>query len=226
MIPLRDTLKSRTFPIVNLTIIIINVLIFIGQTTLNELALTELYYRFGLVPSWFLQNIQMGNFSTALPPLFTSIFLHGGWVHIISNMLFLWVFGDNIEDRMGHLRYLGFYLIVGAMGNIAQIMASSQSTIPIIGASGAVAGILGAYYVSFPRAKVLAIIPLIFFFTFLEVRATFFIIGWFFLQVFNGIFSLASTGNSVAWWAHIGGFLGGLILIPFLKKTRKLIHLE
>src|SRR5690554_3046820 len=105
MIPLRDTLKSRTFPIVNLTIIIINVLIFIGQTTLNELALTELYYRFGLVPSWFLQNIQMGNFSTALPPLFTSIFLHGGWVHIISNMLFLWVFGDNIEDRMGHLRY-------------------------------------------------------------------------------------------------------------------------
>ena len=177
-----------------------------GENTLNELDLTTIFYNFGLVPSRFLENMRMGNLDTAIIPLFTSLFLHGGWFHIISNMLFLWVFGDNIEDRMGHIRYLGFYLAVGAIGNIAQLLASPHSTVPIIGASGAVAGILGAYYVSFPRAKILAIIPIIFFFTFMEVKATFFILVWFVLQVFNGFFSLTTVGNSVAWWAHIGGF--------------------
>lgn len=226
MIPLKDTLKPRTFPYVNVCIIIFSVLVFVGETTLNDLDLTEVYYNLGLVPYWFLENISSGNLGAALLPLFTSLFLHGGWFHIISNMLFLWVFGDNVEDRMGHLRYLGFYLSVGALGNLAQIIAAPQSTIPIIGASGAVAGILGAYYVSFPRAKVLALIPIIFFFTFMEVRATVFIIFWFVLQVFNGIFSLTGVGNSVAWWAHIGGFLGGFILTPFLGKTRKLIYPE
>lgn len=224
MIPIKDTLKPRAFPYVNVGIIIFSVLVFVGETTLNDLDLTEAFYNFGLVPYWFLENISLGNFGAALIPLFTSLFLHGGWFHIISNMLFLWVFGDNVEDRMGHLRYLGFYLSVGAIGNMAQIIAAPHSTIPIIGASGAVAGILGAYYVSFPRAKVLAVIPIIFFFTFMEVRATIFIIIWFVLQVFNGVFSLTDAGNSVAWWAHIGGFLGGFILTPFLRKTRKLIY--
>lgn len=226
MIPLRDTVKSHTFPIVNMIIIIINVLVFLGESTLNEMGLTELFYRFGVVPSWFLQTMYSGNLTSAIIPLFTSTFLHGGWLHIISNMLFLWVFGDNIEDRMGHLRYLFFYLIVGAIGNIFQIMANSQSTIPIIGASGAVAGILGAYYISFPRAKILALIPIIFFFTIMEIRASLFIIFWFFLQVFNGVFSITAVGNSVAWWAHIGGFLGGFILIRFFQKQRKFIYLE
>jgi len=226
MIPLRDTVRSRTFPIVNMSIIIVNVLVFFGESGLTEMGLTELFYTFGLIPSWFLQTVERGEFVQGVIPLFTSIFLHGGWLHIISNMLFLWVFGDNIEDRMGHFKYLLFYLIVGVIGNIAQVMANPQSTIPIIGASGAVAGVLGAYYISFPRAKILALIPIVFFFTLMEVRASFFIIFWFVLQVFNGVFSLTAVGNSVAWWAHIGGFLGGLILIKFFRGQRKLIYLE
>jgi len=226
MIPLRDTVKSRTFPFINMTIIILNVLVFFGESNLTEMGLTEFFYHFGIIPSWFLQTVEAGYFVQAVIPLVTSIFLHGGWLHIISNMLFLWVFGDNIEDRMGHFKYLLFYLTVGVIGNIAQIMANPQSTIPIIGASGAVAGILGAYYISFPRAKILALIPIVFFFTLMEVRASFFIIFWFVLQVFNGVFSLTTVGNSVAWWAHIGGFLGGFILIRFFQRQRNLIYLE
>lgn len=226
MIPLRDTVKPRTFPIVNMVIIILNVIIFLLESTLSEVGLTEFFYRFGVIPSWFTQNVEAGNFTEAVIPLFTSTFLHGGWLHIISNMLFLWVFGDNIEDRMGHFKYLLFYLVVGGIGNITQIMANPQSVTPIIGASGAVAGILGAYYISYPKAKILALIPIVFFFTFLEVRAAFFIIFWFVLQVFNGVFSITTVGNSVAWWAHIGGFLSGLIIIRFFNKQRKIIYLE
>ncbi|MDK2823318.1 MAG: hypothetical protein PWQ67_2198 [Clostridia bacterium] len=225
MIPLRDTVKSRTFPYVNMAIIIVNVLIFFGEISLTQMELTELYYRFGLVPNWFLQTIQSGQVE-AIIPLTTSTFLHGGWLHIISNMLFLWVFGDNIEDRVGHFSYLIFYLLVGVLGNIAQVLANPESTVPIIGASGAVAGILGAYYISFPRSKILALIPIFFFFTLMEVRSSFFIIFWFILQVFNGIFSLGAVGNSVAWWAHIGGFLGGFILIRLFIKKRNFIYLE
>jgi len=226
MIPLRDTVKSRTFPIVNTAIIILNILVFFGESSLTDMELTELFYSFGLIPSWFLASVEMGGYVEALIPMVTSIFLHGGWLHIISNMLFLWVFGDNIEDKVGHLKYLFFYLTVGVIANIAQIMASPDSAVPIIGASGAVAGILGAYYISFPRAKVLALIPIFFFFTLMEVRASLFIVFWFVLQVFNGVFSLTAVGNSVAWWAHIGGFLGGLILIRFFQKQRKLMYLE
>ncbi|MGI6224876.1 MAG: rhomboid family intramembrane serine protease [Peptococcales bacterium] len=223
MIPLRDTIRPRTYPIVNITIIVLNIIFFLMESSLNEIGLVEIFYLFGLTPSSFLRNLEMGNFSAAITPLFTSIFLHGGWLHIISNMLFLWVFGDNVEDRVGHFKYLVFYLTVGAIANITQVLADPLSTIPIIGASGAVAGILGAYYVSFPRAKILALIPIIFFFTLMEVRASFFIIFWFILQVFNGVFSISTVGNSVAWWAHIGGFLGGILLIRFFKTNRKLI---
>lgn len=226
MIPLRDTIKSRTFPIVNVTIIFLNIFIFFVESVLNEVGLAEFFYRFGVIPNLFLQTIQAGNIGEAFAPLFTSTFLHGGWLHIISNMLFLWVFGDNVEDRIGHFKYLMFYLTVGFIGNLAQILANPQSTIPIIGASGAVAGILGAYYISFPRAKILALIPIVFFFTLMEIRASFFIIFWFVLQVFNGVFSISTVGNSVAWWAHIGGFLGGVILIRFFKGKRNLIYLE
>ncbi|KJS84343.1 MAG: protease [Peptococcaceae bacterium BICA1-8] len=226
MIPLRDTVKSQSFPIINTTIIILNILIFFGESSLTDMELSELLYRFGLIPSWFLYTVEMGGYVEAVIPMITSIFLHGGWLHIISNMLFLWVFGDNVEDKVGHLKYIFFYLTVGVIANIAQIMANPGSAVPIIGASGAVAGVLGAYYISFPRAKVLALIPIFFFFTLMEVRASLFIVFWFVLQVFNGVFSLTAVGNSVAWWAHIGGFLGGFILIRFFKKQQKLIYLE
>ena len=126
MIPLRDTVKSRSFPIVNTTIIILNILIFFGESSLTDMELSELFYRFGLIPSWFLYTVEMGGYVEAVIPMITSIFLHGGWLHIISNMLFLWVFGDNVEDKVGHFRYIFFYLTVGVVANIAQIMASPE----------------------------------------------------------------------------------------------------
>ncbi|MFZ7102321.1 MAG: rhomboid family intramembrane serine protease [Peptococcaceae bacterium] len=226
MIPIRDTVKSRTFPYINLAIIIINVLIFLAEISLNNSQLTELFYRTGIVPSMFFAATGEGNYLGAVVPLITATFMHGGWLHIVSNMLFLWVFGDNIEDRIGHFKYFVFYVLVGMTGNISQVMANPASTVPVIGASGAVAGILGAYYLSFPRSRILALIPIFFFFTFLEVRASLFIILWFLLQVFNGVFSLGVVGNSVAWWAHIGGFLGGYFLIRFFPQQNKLIYVE
>ncbi|MFZ5942734.1 MAG: rhomboid family intramembrane serine protease [Bacillota bacterium] len=220
MIPIRDTVKSKSFPFVNFIIIALNIMVFFGESSLNQMQLTELFYNFGVIPSHFSETLSGGNYVGAFIPLITSVFLHGGWLHIISNMLFLWVFGDNIEDRTGHFKYLIFYLLAGAIGNLAQIYANPASTVPIIGASGAVAGILGAYYFSFPRSRILALVPIIFFFTLVEVRASIFIIFWFVLQVFNGLFTLGAIGNPVAWWAHIGGFLGGLILIRLFSKKR------
>lgn len=226
MIPLKDTIKSRSVPYVNIAIITVNVLIFIGQLSLNEGQLTEIYYRFGVVPNWIITSLQQSADLTAIFPLITATFLHGGWLHIISNMLFLWVFGDNIEDRAGHFQYLIFYLFMGILGNVAQILVNPTSTVPIIGASGAVAGILGAYYLKFPRSRILALIPIFFFFTLMEIRASVFIIFWFILQIFNGVLSLGAVGNPVAWWAHIGGFIGGFVFIRFFVKERKMLYLE
>jgi len=224
MIPLRDTIRPRSFPYVNVAIIIVNILIFFGQISLNQAELAELYYRFGAVPSSIINAFfNQGAILKAFVPVVTATFLHGGWLHIISNMLFLWVFGDNVEDRVGHFRYFLFYLLVGIIANTAQILANPGSTVPIIGASGAVAGILGAYYLSFPRSRTLALVPIFFFFTIMEVKSSFFIIFWFILQIFNGVASIGAIGNPVAWWAHIGGFIGGLILIRLFAKKRRYV---
>lgn len=226
MIPLRDTIKSRTFPFVNISIIVVNALIFLGELALNQNQLTMFFYHYGAVPGWIVGNFQAGNFLSALAPIITATFLHGGWLHIISNMLFLWVFGDNVEDKLGHLNYFLFYITVGFIGNLVQILLSPESTVPIIGASGAVAGILGAYYIKFPKSRILALIPIFFIFTLTEVKASVFIIFWFILQLFNGALSLGAVGNSVAWWAHIGGFLGGILLLKIFSKSDKKIYLE
>lgn len=220
MIPLRDTIRPQTFPIVNLFIIVINVFIFLGELLVGEEFLSQIFYIFGVVPSQLVENIFSLNLLGVVIPLVTAAFLHGGWFHIIGNMLFLWVFGDNVEDRMGHFRYLIFYLLVAIIANIIQVLAHPASNTPIIGASGAVAGILGAYYILFPHSKVLAFIPIFFFFTLTQVRASIFIILWFVLQIFNGVASLTSVGTTVAWWAHIGGFLGGVILIKLFTRSK------
>lgn len=226
MIPLRDTIKSRTFPFVTVAIIVVNFLIFRGELALNQNQLTALFYHYGAVPSWIVGNFLAGNFLAAIVPIITATFLHGGWLHIISNMLFLWVFGDNVEDKVGHLKYFLFYIAVGFIGNSAQILLSAESTVPIIGASGAVAGILGAYYLKFPHSRVLALIPIVFIFTLTEVRASIFIVFWFILQLFNGALSLGAVGNSVAYWAHVGGFLGGIILLKIFTKEDDITYLK
>ena len=221
MIPLRDSVRPQKAPYVNWILIAINLYVFIREILLPPKMLNEVFYTLGVIPSNVLHLIFSGS---ALDPvmitLITAMFLHGGWLHVLSNMLFLWVFGDNVEDRLGHMRYLLFYLGVGIIGSISHVLANPTSEVPIIGASGAIAGILGAYIVTFPKARVLALVPIIFFFTLVEIPAVIFLALWFVLQIFNGTASLGGAANPVAWWAHIGGFVAGAILIKIVAPKK------
>lgn len=220
MIPLRDSTRSKSFPIVNVILIIINILIFLKETTLTSRQLNYLAYTYGVVPAKVQTELTAGVPITSIAvPFITAMFLHGGWLHILGNMLYLWIFGDNVEDRMGHLPYLFFYLLAGIAGSIAHILANPGSQVPIIGASGAIAGVLGAYFVSYPRSRILTLLPLPFFITLVEVPAFFFLPFWFILQLLNGI-STNLAANPVAWWAHIGGFLAGMLLVNFFPNTK------
>jgi membrane associated rhomboid family serine protease len=220
MIPIRDSARTRTFPIVNTTLILTNIMVFVWMLSLTQAEMLESAYGLGLIPAQFGQALSEGRLVAAVTPLVTYQFLHGGWFHLIGNMLYLWVFGDNVEDNLGHIPYLFFYLVVGGIAGFAQFSLDSASTIPIVGASGAVAGILGAYLLLCPNARVLTIIPIFFFVTLAEFRAVFFLIFWFVLQIFNGIASIGIDSVTVAWWAHIGGFLAGVILIKlFVRKS-------
>lgn len=208
MIPLRDSVRPRKYPYINVLLIFLNTAIFIYQLGLTETELIRIYYRYGIIPENFLLLQGAGWL-----PLVSSMFLHGGWFHLLGNMLYLWVFGDNIEDRLGHAGYLFFYLAAGAAGGISHIAANPQSSVPTIGASGAVAGILGAYFILFPRARVLTLIPLGFFITTAHLPAVLFLFLWFFMQLFNAfIAGVTSATQTVAWWAHIGGFVLGFLV--------------
>lgn len=222
MIPLRDTNPRYSFPIVNYIIIVLNVVVFLFQISLGNKIETFIYH-FGLVPSRILSDIQYYdiNLMTFLPVL-SSMFLHGGWMHLIGNMLFLHVFGDNVEDRLGHLKYLLFYILSGIGASALQFFVYPFSEIPMVGASGAIAGVLGAYIVLFPRAKVLTLFPVFFFIQFLEIPAYFFLGLWFIMQLFSGMLSIGIGGDAggVAWWAHIGGFVAGIGLLIILRPRR------
>ncbi|NLP36246.1 MAG: rhomboid family intramembrane serine protease [Firmicutes bacterium] len=220
MIPLRDTVRTRIFPYVNILLIGLNIYIFVRQLTLNYHQLNTAVFTYGLIPERLVAELAAGRFISALTPLITYQFMHSSWVHIGSNMLYLWVFGDNIEDRLGHIKYLLFYLLMGIIAGLVQVFFDPGSSIPIIGASGAVAGILGAYLISCPRARVVALIPVIFLFTVAEVPAVIFLGFWFILQVFSGVASIG-VNVSVAWWAHIGGFVAGLGLVNLFGKRIK-----
>lgn len=224
MIPLRDSVRSGRTPYVNISLILINILVFFQQLAIEPYQLNQIYYSYGVIPAEVLNVFFTG--SPLLPviiPFITSIFIHGGWWHLIGNMLFLWIFGDNIEDRLGRVKYLLFYLAVGVAGGVAHVLANPASTIPVIGASGAVAGVLGAYLISFPRSRILALVPVLFFITVIEVPAVIFIVVWFAIQFFNGVAFLGGTANAVAYWAHIGGFLAGLVLIKLIARRGVMI---
>lgn len=220
MIPLRDVNPSRTRPFVTYTLIVLNVLAFFIELLLGR-EMNEFIFAFGVVPARVLHDIEMQqlHFSTLFPFL-SSMFLHGGWMHLIGNMLFLHVFGDNVEDRFGHGRFLGFYLFAGFAAASAQIVMNPSSGIPMIGASGAIAGVLGAYILMFPRAKVSTLIPIVVFFQIVELPAFIFLGIWFAMQMLSGVLSLGIAGDAggVTWWAHIGGFAAGVIMLPFLRK--------
>lgn len=221
MIPLKDNIERQSFPIVNTLLIILNVIVFVYEMGLGGVAgLNSFIVEYGVIPTRFLSSTDLS--MNRIFPLFSSMFMHANLLHIGGNMLFLFIFGDNVEDSMGHFRYLFFYILVGLLSGMAHIFANPSSTIPSLGASGAIAGVLGAYFLIYPRAKVATLIFLLFFFQAIEVPAWIFLGLWFLLQIVNGTTSIGgSPAGGVAWWAHIGGFASGMLLVLFFKRRRK-----
>ncbi len=225
MIPIGDYAgERRNFPIVNYALIAINVVAFIYELSLPGAALDEFFLRWGAIPSAIVGGDGVAALPNGLPiyvTLLTSIFLHGGWLHLGGNMLYLWVFGDNVENAFGRVRYLLFYLICGLGGTLAQIAINPASTIPTIGASGAIAGVMGAYLIMFPGAQVRTLIFIIFFVTITYLPAAIVIGLWFLTQLFSGVTSLgpdAQQGGGVAFFAHIGGLIVGALLALLLRR--------
>lgn len=215
MFPISDTAPTKGFPIINIALIAITIYVFYLQLTRPD-AFTLTY---ALVPS----RINFSDFST-LYPFFTSIFLHGGFLHIISNLWFLWIFGDNVESEIGHIRYLFLYFISGLLGAFAQYILAPHSSIPMLGASGAIAGVLGAYFLLFPNNKVKTFIPVFGFFTIANVSAYIMLGYWFVLQIFSGAMSLPGANTDqggVAFWAHIAGFVSGLLMGRLFTRVEK-----
>ncbi|MCL6613740.1 MAG: rhomboid family intramembrane serine protease [Firmicutes bacterium] len=218
--PIRDNIPSRRIPWLNYLLLAANVAVFLYQTSLPAREEFRFIYSFGLVPARF--SISGWAERAGLPavgylPFLTAIFLHGGWGHLISNMWSLWLFGDNVEDRLGPGRFLLLYLGAGIAANILQYYINLTSRIPTIGASGAIAGVMGAYFLLYPRARIITLVPLFFYPFFFEVPASFYLLLWFFTQIFYAGLQPAGAGG-VAWWAHIGGFLAGMIGVVFLKR--------
>lgn len=217
MIPLRDTLRSRRFPLVNWLIILANAAAFYYELRIGPSALNGFINTWGLVPARLWADPQ----STWIT-IFSSMFLHGGWFHVLSNMWVLFIFGDNVEDRMGGGRYLVFYLLSGVAAGLMQAFLLPGSPVPMVGASGAIAGVLGAYLVLFPRARILSLVPILFIFTLIEIPAVVFLLFWFASQLFSGFLSLGgASGSGVAWWAHIGGFVFGLLSVFLFAQRRR-----
>ena len=214
MIPLYDTIRSRRFPFVNWMLILANAAIFWFELRIGEAALQNFIFNWGLVPVQFLSAP-----TDAWLTIFTSMFLHGGWFHFLSNMWVLYIFGDNIEDRVGAVPYLFFYLLSGAAAALLQIYITQGSSVPMIGASGAIAGVLGAYLISYPGARSASLVPILFIFTIVDVPAVLFLIFWFVSQLYSGLFAIqGGSASGIAWWAHIGGFIFGLIMVSFFGR--------
>ncbi len=212
MIPLRDVIPSRTTPYVTVTIIVVNALVFVFELRLPLTDRARFIEVYGIVPA-----------SVASLSLLTSMFLHGGWLHFLGNMLYLWIFGDNVEDRVGHGRFIVFYLTCGLAATLAQVVSNPTSVVPMVGASGAIAGVMGAYFVLFPRSRVLTLLPLIIFWELIEVPAILFLGFWFLLQLLSGVGSVGAGQDvsGIAFWAHIAGFATGAVAIFFFRRPER-----
>jgi membrane associated rhomboid family serine protease len=227
MFPIRDSVPSRSVPVVTRALILINVLVFFFELMLPRESLEQLVYLFGLVPARFSHPDWAAAIGFPLDnywPILTHQFLHGGWFHIIANMWTLWIFGDNVEDRMGPMRFVIFYLLCGTIAGLTHMLTNPDSTVPSVGASGAIAGVLGAYILLFPTARLVVMIPILFFPFFFEVPAIFYLAIWFFAQLLSGTMALAGPEQvgGIAWWAHIGGFIAGLLLCGlFLRRPSR-----
>jgi membrane associated rhomboid family serine protease len=213
MIPLRDVIPSRTTPYVTVTIIILNALAWLYEVSLPPRELNAFLYIYGVVPASF-----------SAPTLITSMFLHGSWMHVIGNMWYLWIFGDNVEDRVGHGRFIAFYLLCGIVAALGQTAIDPTSTLPTIGASGAIAGVMGAYFVLYPQSRVLTLIPLIIFWELVELPAIVLLGFWFLMQLFSAgaiAVTAATHGGGVAFMAHVAGFVTGAIGVFVFRRRQR-----
>ena len=216
MFPIRDTQPSYSRPVVTILIIVLNVLAFLYEFSLDDYSRNYFIANYGLIPDRF-----------HIWAVFTSMFLHGGWMHIIGNMWFLWIFGDNVEDVMGHGKYLIFYLLCGVAAGMTQVMFNPHSRLPMVGASGAIAGVMGAYLIKFPQSRIVTVVFIFIFLTRIEVPAVLMLLYWFFIQLFSGFgsigYSQANQGGT-AFFAHIGGFIAGMILVKLLGTREKYLR--
>jgi membrane associated rhomboid family serine protease len=227
MIPLRDTIRTRTVPFVTRLLVVANVAIFVLEFLQGE-NLDAFLETFAFIPLRFFHPKLVGwTFSDAVVTIFTAMFLHGGLAHLLGNMLFLWIFGDNVEDALGHFRFLVFYLAAGVCATLLQAFLSPSSAIPNLGASGAIAGILGAYFVYYPRARIVTVVPLFILFPIVELPAGVYLLGWFALQFLMGSEQLTRAGRAaashggVAFWAHVGGFVVGVAWALIFRPSRR-----
>lgn len=222
MIPLKDNIPSKSTPVVTYVLIALNVAAFVLEMRLAPAQLDQAVQVLGFVPTDFFHRIDDGAYIVAGLPILTSMFLHAGWLHLGGNMLFLYIFGDNVEDRLGRARYLLLYLLAGAAGALAQAYSAPRADFPMIGASAAIAGVLGTYFVMFPRARVLTLVPMLVLFPIIPIRAVWFLGIWIVVQVVYGGIALgaAEPTGGVAWLAHASGFLLGLAMAPMLGRRR------
>ncbi len=224
MFPIRDTIPRRHLPVATWGLIAANVYFFIRELALSPRAAERMMFLLGLVPARFVHPdwaLQSGYPHTYLP-FVTTMFLHGGWLHIIGNMWFLAIFGDNVEDRMGPLRFLFFYFVCGIAAGVTHVITNPDSTVPAVGASGAIAGVMAAYVALFPRARIVALFPIFFWPVFFQVPALLYIGLWFVMQFFSGVAAIASQQavGGIAFWAHVGGFVTGLLTFWIFLRPR------
>ena len=218
MIPLRDTIRSRNFPFVTYLLILLNVLVY-GYQAIQGPDVSRFIATYALIPARFTQPALIDYFGWGanFVSLFTFMFLHGGFWHLLGNMWSLHIFGDNIEDRLGPLRYLGFYLLAGVLSGLVHLVLHPQSQIPTVGASGAIAGVMGAYFLCYPGSRILTLIPIFIFPWLVEIPAFIFLGIWFVLQ-FLGAAGADGAAGGIAWWAHVGGFLAGVVLLKGFER--------
>ena len=224
MIPIRDDQPRFTTPYVNYFLIALNLLIFLFQSALDPESSQILAFQLGFIPAHvtgFLTGTDQLDLTSVLLPFLTSMFLHGSWLHVIGNMWFLWIFGDNIEDHIGHVQYLGFYLLSGIAAALAEVLLTPHLRVPTVGASGAIAGVLGAYFILYPRARVFTWFPPIFLF----YLPAWVMLGWWFaVQFLSGAATSAasySQKGGIAFWAHVGGFVAGILLVKLLPDRQQ-----
>jgi membrane associated rhomboid family serine protease len=218
MIPIRDQIPTHRTPVVNYLLIAVNIIVFVLMWLAGSNQ-ESLFYQFALIPESVTTGLDAGD----IADVFTSMFMHGGWAHLIGNMLYLWIFGDNVEDSMGPVKYLLFYLVGGIVASAAHILTNPGSEIPTVGASGAIAAVLGAYLILYPQSRVMTLIPLGYYMRMTSVPAIVVLGLWFILQIFSGVMSLGGPDDvgGVAFWAHVGGFVAGLVLAKLLAGTRR-----